>query len=79
MEFLKENQLDTNKELLIQTEGLIETNLFLTTYSIINVIFLPGQLIGLGLWLSPEVLAKSGWAEKADSALGRYLAKQLSI
>ena len=49
MEFLKENQLDTNKELLIQTEGLIETNLFLTTYSIINVIFLPGQLIGLGL------------------------------
>ena len=49
MEFLKENQLDTNKELLVQTEGLIETNLFLTTHSIINVIFLPGQLIGLGL------------------------------
>lgn len=75
MEFLKENQLDTNKELLIQTEGLIETNLFLTTYSIINVIFLPGQLIGLGLWLSPGLHAKSRWAEKADSALGRYLAK----
>lgn len=49
MEFLKENQLDTNKELLVQTEGLIETNFFLTTHSIINVIFLPGQLIGLGL------------------------------
>ena len=49
MEFLKENQLDIEKELLFQMEGLTETNLFLTTHSIINVIFLPGQLIGIGL------------------------------
>lgn len=77
MEFLKENQLDINKELLIQMEGLIETNLFLTTHSIINVIFLPGQVIGMGLWLPPEVLANSRRAEKADSTLGKLLAEWL--
>lgn len=77
MEFLKENQLDIEKELLFQMEGLTETNLFLTTHSIINVIFLPGQLIGIGLWLPPEALANPRRSEKQDSILGRPLAKQL--